>query len=201
MRFRGLLDVLGTLPNRSSDSARFRWRITGLAAVGVAGLFGLILFALQIGGTKYWGKTAKRGFNSGEIVHSEPRRLWIHPVILKLAEDPPEDFVLRQQEQFETYAKKHGLESAIYVLKVANILADGRVELSTTIRDPSVMPRTDFPEFFEVLQAAGGRPSHLAKARIGVIPPELLRVDRSELLYGLECLENRGHEERWSERR
>jgi hypothetical protein len=194
MRSWAPLDLFRTSFNHWSDSVRPRWRITGLVAVGVAGTIELIVFAFHIEGPRHWGKAAKRGFSSGEIRHSEAKWLWLHPLLHKLASDPPDAKLLQEQEQFEIYAKQNGLDSTFYVLKVSMTLVDGRVQLTTTIRNPAVMPKADFHEFIQVLQAAGGRPSFFEGTQIAVIPPELLRVDRTELLYGLEYLESSGHE-------
>jgi hypothetical protein len=173
------------------------WRgIVGLAVMATAGAVGLFRLAIQV--TNPPQSAAEEKTNRGAIVRGEVKSLWLHPAFYALAHQPPEAAAAESQEAFQSYAKRHGLDGAWYVITTRHTLADGRVEVSSTIRRPFEMPIGHFSEFPAVLAAAAstppGLPSGLAgfsKPKIFVIPERLLKSDPREAFDELRLLEDR----------
>jgi hypothetical protein len=186
-------DPATTFTEYSPETPRSRREVLGLLAVGVVGTVALIRLAIHVSNPVH--QAVGDGGISGKIVQIELSSLWLHPALYALAHHPPESDALDSQEAFRSYARKNGLEHTWYIFKTQQVLADGRISVSPTIRHPFRMPDGKFSEFPAVLATAAGKPLvlpavyDLSTAEVFVIPKNLLSIDPIQALPDLELLE------------
>jgi hypothetical protein len=165
-----------------------RREIAGLAAVALAGAFGLVRLAYHVTGPK-------REPNVDMTIRYEVVSLWLHPALYELAQHPSEFAGCWSQEAFRRYAKDRGLEKAWYVITVKVIQLSGQNVVSSTIRRPYDMMTACYSEFPDVLATADGNPpsyplTDFATAKVGIIPDCFLDADPRAVLNELRMLEH-----------